>query len=342
MLLKELTLAGGISGDEGEVRELIKNNVSGYVDECWRDVVGNLYAINKGSKTDNKVMIAAHMDEVGFMVTSITDSGMLKFKAIGIWMYDGVVASKRVLVGSDKIPGVIGIKPVHLVESDEKKQNIKIKQLYIDIGCTKKEEAEKLVKPGDYVYYDSEFIDIGNGMFKAKAFDDRVGCMVLMEVLKERYEFTVQGCFTVQEEIGMRGAGVAAYNLNPDIALIIEGTTCSDVPGTEEHEMVTRMGEGPAISIMDKASYSNKKLVKLLIETAKDNNIKVQIKEGVYGGNDAAKIQTAMNGISTAVISVPCRYIHSPSSITYMKDLQATIELVNRFLRRLEQNGFTF
>ncbi len=340
MLLKELTMARGMSGDEHEIREVIKSYINSHVDECRRDITGNLYAIKSGRKIDKKVMLAAHMDEVGLMITSITDSGMLKFRAIG-GIDDRILASKRVLVGTKKIPGIIGIKPVHLLEGNERKQGIKIKQVYIDIGCTKKEEAERLVSLGDYVYYDSEFVDMGNGILKSKAFDDRVGCAVLIEILKQRYEFTLQACFTVQEEIGLRGSGIAAYTLKPDIAIIIEGTTCSDVAGSEEHEMVTRMRGGPAISIIDKTSIGNKGLVKALLETARENNIKVQIKEGVYGGTDAGKIQTSMEGIPTVVISIPCRYIHSPNSIMCIDDLNDTVNLIDRFFRKLEGNNFS-
>jgi endoglucanase len=334
VLLEKLTIIQGASGDEFRVREAIKSEVEEYCSQIKQDSMGNLYAIKEGC--DKKIMLAAHMDEVGFMVTSITEQGMIKFKAIGS-ADDRVLASKKVLVGAKMIPGVIGMKPVHMQEKEERKQNIKIKQLYIDIGCSKKEEAEKLVSLGDYIYYDSMFADLGNGIYKSKAFDDRVGCAVLIEVLKESFQSTIQACFTVQEEIGMRGAGVAAYNVKPDLAIIIEGTTCSDVPNVEKNEMVTRMGAGPAVSIIDRSSYGNKDLVKTILETAKENNIKVQIKEGIFGGNDAGRIQTMMEGIPTAVISIPCRYIHSPNSVMCLEDYDNTIRLLKAVLKKLEE-----
>lgn len=332
MFLKELTEIQGSAGDEVRVRDFIKSEIKDYCSQIKQDSMGNLYGIKEG--VGKKIMLAAHMDEVGFMVTSITEQGMIKFKVVGS-IDDKILASKKVVIGKREIPGVIGMKPVHMQEKDERKQNIKIKQLYIDIGCSKKEEAEKLISLGDYIYFDSEFCDLGNGILKSKAFDDRVGCAVLIEVLKENFESTIQACFTAQEELGVRGAGVAAYNLKPDLAIIIEGTTCSDVPDIEKHQTVTRMGEGPAVSIIDRSSYGNKDLVKLILDTAKENNINVQIKEGIFGGNDAGRIQTIMEGIPTVVISVPCRYIHSPNSIMCVEDYYNTVELVKSVLRKI-------
>ncbi len=337
-MIKDLTAVTGASGDEYDIREEIRKHIDIDTYEVTTDSIGNLYAVKKGSKSDKRVMITAHMDELGFMVTSITDAGMLKIKALG-GFDDRVLPSKRVRVGSNKIPGVVGLKPVHLQEGDEKKQNVKMKQLFVDIGCSNREEAEKLVSLGDYVYFDSELVDMGDGIIKSKALDNRTGCGVLIEVLKEKFDFTLQGCFTVQEEVGLRGAGVAAYNLKPDIALVLEGTTCSDMPGEDEHQMVTRLGRGPAVSIIDRHSYSNRRLVGLILETAKDNNIKVQIREGVGGGNDSGKIQTSLEGVPTAMIAIPCRYIHSPSSVMSMDDFDNTVRLVKAVLRRLENEA---
>lgn len=334
MLIKELTLARGAAGDEYEIRGKIRNQICNYVNEISTDSIGNLYAVKAGGKNTKKIMLAAHMDEVGFMVTAITDNGMLKFRAVGS-INEEIAASKRVEVGTKKIPGVIGMKPVHLQEKEEKKQPLKIKQMYIDIGCSKKEEAEKLVNLGDYIYFQSEFVDMGNKIIKSKALDDRVGCAVLIEILKESYDCVLQACFTVQEEIGLRGAGIAAYNLKPDTALIIEGTTCVDVPGVERHQMVTRLGEGPAVSVIDRTSYANKELVNTILQTAKEENIKIQIKEGIFGGNDAGKIQTSLEGIPTVVISVPCRYIHSPNSIMSLDDFEGTVKLVKAVLKNI-------
>ncbi len=334
-MIKDLTAVMGASGDEYDIREEIRKHINNDTYVVTTDSIGSLYAVRKATKSEKKIMVTAHMDELGFMVTSVTDSGMLKIKALG-GFDDRVLPSKSVRVGKNKIPGVVGLKPVHLQEGDEKKQNAKMKQLLVDIGCFNKEEAEKLVSPGDYVYYESEFVDMGNGIIKSKALDNRTGCGVLIEVLKEEFDFTLQGCFTVQEEVGLRGAGIAAYNLKPDIALVLEGTTCSDVPGEEEHKVVTRLGQGPAVSIIDRYSYSNRRLVDLILETAKDNNIKVQIREGVGGGNDSGKIQTSLEGIPTAMIAIPCRYIHSPSSVMSMDDFDNTVRLVKAVLRRLE------
>lgn len=334
MLIKELTLINGSSGDEKEIRETIKEKITHFVDRMQVDSIGNLYAIKDGASDSKKVMIATHMDEFALMVTSITDSGMLKFKPVGA-SNDMALASKRVVIGQRKVPGIIGIKPVHLADEGEKKRNIEIKNLFIDIGCSKKEEAEKIIELGDYVYFISDYVEMGNEIIKTKALDDRVGCAALIEILKEEYNCTIQGCFTAQEEIGTRGAGIAAFNLKPDMAIVIEGTTCSDVPDVEGHRIVTRLGKGPAISIIDASSIANKGLFNLFMDTAKKKNIEIQIKEGIYGGNDAGKIQTSIEGIPTIVISVPCRYIHSPNSIMSLKDFRDTIKLVESVLSEI-------
>ena len=334
-LLKRLTEARGVSGNEDQVRKLIIDEITPLVDEVHIDRMGSVIAFKKGKSSNRKVMLCAHMDEVGFIITNITDNGMLKFAIVGS-IDPRILPSKRVRIGEKAIPGVLGIKAIHLQEPSERQTAVKAKQMYIDIGAKNKEEAEKLVKPGDYAVFDSELVYFGDNKVKSKALDDRVGCVTLIEALKDRYPYDLYACFTVQEEVGLRGAKVAAYNIQPDIGLVIEGTTCSDVPGVEPHSYSTRMGEGPAISIADLASYSNKKLVSFLMEWAKDANIPFQIKEGITGGNDAGEIQRARGGAMTAVISVPCRYIHSPSSVADLNDLNNTIRLVQEFLKGCE------
>ena len=208
--------------------------------------------------------------------------------------------------------------------------------MYIDIGAKSKEEAEGLVKLGDYASFDSEMVQFGENKIKAKALDDRVGCLALIEALKAEYDDDVYACFTVQEEVGLRGAGVAAYHVEPDIAMVVEGTTCSDVSGVDEHMYSTIMGSGPAITIMDGSSISNKALIEKLKATGDAKGIPYQIKKGTTGGNDAGKIHISREGVATCVVSVPCRYIHSPSSVMDMDDLKNTIELVKEFVKGCE------
>lgn len=336
MLLKTLTEAMAVSGNEKPVRDIIHHAIKDYCDNITIDRMGNLIAYKKGSGgSKRKVMLSAHMDEVGLIVTGITDTGFIKFKPVG-GIDDRILLSKKVLVGENKIPGVIGIKAIHLQKPDERKNTVKVDSMYIDIGAKNKEDAETKVNLGDYIGFDSEFTTFGNHCVKAKALDDRVGCAILIEMLKNRYAFDFYACFTVQEEVGLRGAEVAAYTVNPDIALVVEGTTCSDVAGAEEHKHATTMGEGPAVSIMDRGSYSNKRLSKLLYELGKNNNIKVQYKRTTFGGNDAGKIHISREGVVTAAISVPCRYIHSPVSVMHMGDFQACQKIVGLFLKEME------
>ena len=324
-LLEKLTQVNGVSGDEGEVRDILKNELSPWVDKIHIDRMGNLIAYKKSSKPNaGKIMLAAHMDEVGFIITRIGDDGMLKFKTIGS-IDPRVLVSKRVKVGKSACPGVLGIKAIHLQEKEERDKAVELKNMYIDIGANSKEEA-----------FDSSWVLMGENKVKTKALDDRVGCTVLAEALKEKYDADVYACFTVQEEVGLRGAGVAAYEVQPDLALVIEGTTCSNVPGVEEYMYSTIMGDGPAISIIDHTTYGNKEIVDKLINTAKEENITYQIKKSNSGGNDAGRIHITGEGIKTAVISVPCRYIHSPSSIMDFDDLKNTVKLVREFLKGCE------
>jgi len=331
MLLKKLVECWGVSGDEGEIRNFIKGEISSYCDEVKIDRMGNLIAVKKGKRTEKKVMLCAHMDEVGLIVTGIGDNGMIRFHTIG-GMDDRVLVSKRVSVGPERIPGVIGAKAIHLQERDERTKALKQRQLYIDIGVKNKEAAEKFVHLGDYVSFCSDYVEFGEDRIKAKALDDRAGCAILMEMLKGRYDFTLVAAFTVQEEVGLRGAGVAAYHVEPDLALVVETTTCSDVAGVDEHFWSTRLGMGPALSIMDRTSIADKRIVSLLADVAEQNDIPYQYKQSGYGGNDAGRIHISRGGVPTASVSVPCRYIHSPVSVMSKKDFEDCGKLVGAFL----------
>lgn len=327
MLLKTLTELNGISGNEDAVREFIKAEAAKYCDDIKIDSIGNLIAYKKGLGSEQKIMLSAHMDEVGFMVTGYGESGMLKFKNIG-GIDERILLGKKVLVGDKKIPGVIGSKPVHLQEGEERNSNIKMKNMYIDIGAEKKDEAEKNAPLGEYIAFDSDYVEFGEDCIKAKALDDRVGCCILLEALKGNYNFDLYCCFTVQEEVGTRGAEVAAFIVNPELALIIEGTTCSDVPGVEKYDYSTNLGGGAALTILDRTAYPDKRLVDFLYKLSQKRNIKAQYKQTTSGGNDAGKIQRSREGVKVASISVPCRYIHSPVSVMNKKDFEACRDLV--------------
>jgi endoglucanase len=335
MLLKELTGINGVSGNEGKVREFIKNQIKGYVDSMKVDSMGNLIAYKKGRTGKHKIMLSAHMDEVGLMVTGHNENGNLKFRTVG-GLDDRILLGKRVLIGDSQIPGVTGFKPLHMQEKDERSAEVKIKSMYIDIGAEKKEEAEKLAPLGEYIAFYSNFTEFGDGLVKAKALDDRVGCALIMEAIKEQYEFDIYACFTVQEEVGLRGSEIAAYTVKPDLALVLEGTTCSDVPGVNKHDYSSILGDGAVITIMDRTSYPDKGLVDYLYKLAERNGIKVQYKKTTSGGNDAGRIQRTRSGVKVASISAPCRYIHSPSSVMSMEDYNACEMLLKTVLKDLD------
>ncbi|WIV10946.1 M42 family metallopeptidase [Proteiniborus sp. MB09-C3] len=339
MLLKRLTEARGISGNEKEVREIIINEIKDYVDDIKVDKIGNIIAYKKGEVDTPKLMIAAHMDEVGLMITRIEDSGLLRFTCVG-GIDQRVLVSKPVIVGNKKINGVIGAKPFHLQKRTEWKKALDYKELYIDIGVSSKDEAEKLVKPGEYASFLSEYVKFGDNLVKAKSLDDRVGCNILIDILKTKKKLSIYGVFTVMEEIGLVGAGPAAYGIEPDIGVVLEGTTCSDVPGIEGHLQATELGKGPAISVMDRTTIFNKDLRKLIIDIAKKNNIPYQLRKTTFGGNDSGKIHLAKGGAVTATISVPCRYIHSPISVMSKDDYANAEKLLNLFIDDIEKGGF--
>jgi len=337
LLLKELTELTGVSGNEYEVREYIKREAGKYDVDIKTDSMGNLIVFKKGKNPRYKVMLSAHMDEVGFIVTGYGEFGTIKFSTVG-GIDSRILLGKKVLVGEKKIPGVIGCKPVHLQSKDERDSNLKISSMYIDIGVDKKEEAEKLAPLGEYIAFYSEYTEFGEDCIKAKALDDRVGCAVLLDALKYDYNFDLYACFTTQEEVGLRGAKVAAYTVDPDVALVLEGTTCSDVPGAEKYEYSTILGKGAALTLADATTYVDRNFVNYIYNLAVENNIEVQFKQTISGGNDAGSIHKSRSGVKVASISVPCRYIHSPVSVMSRKDFESVKSITNLVLAKFSQN----
>lgn len=339
MLLKKLTETPGVSGNEKEVRDFIRAEIQPYVDELQIDKLGNLLAIKKGKEGYPKIMVAAHMDEIGLIVNAIDESGFIRFYPVG-GIDPRILVSKVVEIGSKRIKGVIGAKAIHLQEPEERQTALKIKQLYIDIGAKSRSEAEKLVSRGDYITFASEYIEFGDNLVKAKALDDRVGCAILIDLLKEQYDATILAAFTVQEEVGLRGAGVAAYGLDPDMALVLEGTTCYDVTNVEEPHFGTRMGAGPALSVVDMASYFDKSINRQIYELAKNHNIPIQFRQTTMGANDVGSIHLTREGIPAAALSVPCRYIHSPISVMHKNDYENCFKLTKLFLQNIDKEEF--
>lgn len=338
MLLKRLTECSGVSGREGEVRNVIRSEVADETHEITIDALGNLLVREKHPKEGPRVMLAAHMDEIGLMITFIEKSGYLRFRPVGA-IDERVLVSKSVIIGKDRIPGVIGAKPIHLQEPEEREKPLKVEQLYIDIGSKSKEETEKAAKPGDLAVFATKYEEIGEGCAKAKAFDDRIGCAVLIEVLKASWPFPVFGAFTAQEEVGARGATVAAYSVEPDLALVIEGTTASDVPGTKGHGYSSCLGKGPVLSYVDPSLIASRPIIRRLFKVADKEGIAVQTKRLVSGATDAGRIHLAREGVPSVVVSSPCRYIHSPASVVNLSDFENTKKLVFHFLKSIEEEG---
>lgn len=332
MLLKILTELDGVSGNENAVSDFIISQLSGFADTMTKDTMGNLIFFKKGKNpSGKKVAVFAHMDEVGFIVTDITDDGYIKFSQVG-GLDDRILLTQKVTIGDNKVRGVIGIKAVHLQSADERKKVIKTDDMYIDIGTSSKEEAMTLVNKGDYIAFDSGYIPLSQSRIKAKAIDDRAGCAIIMDLIKNEYDEDIYFCFTVQEETGLRGARVLSRRINPDVAFILEATTASDTAFIPEHLYATRLGEGPVLTLMDRGSYSDKKLNKFVADIAGEFDIKYQYKLTSNGGNDASAIQTGASGCRVCSISLPCRYIHSPVCVADINDFEAMKSLTDKVL----------
>lgn len=331
-LLKELCQLNGVPGWEDQVRDYIRRQAEPYADAIRTDALGNLIVFKKGAKeTGNKLMLAAHMDEVGMIVSQITDDGYLKFQ------FDGgvdrrVAIGKPVRVGLNGLPGIIGNKAIHLTTAKERKSVPRTDELYIDIGAADKEEAEGLVQLGDPVFFVSDAVEFGSGMLKAKAIDDRVGCAIMLSLLREELPMDVTFAFTVQEEVGTKGAFGAGFSVHPEIALVLEGTTAADCAGVPEHQKVCWAGKGPVLSIMDGGTIYDRPLFELLRRLAEENRIPWQTKHYIAGGNDARSIQRTREGVRVAAMSAAVRYLHTPSSVASISDLEQMLVLSRAFV----------
>lgn len=325
-LLKRLCAARSVSGDEGEVREIILSEIKDFADEITTDNLGNLIIFKKGkNRPSAKLMFSAHMDEVGLMITDITNDGFLKFDEIG-GIDRRVLPGKRVYIGESSVLGVIGIKPTHLAKGDESDSIPEMSDMYIDIGAKDKEEAEKYITLGDSVSFESEFIE-NETTVNSKAIDDRFGCYVLIELIKSELEFDTYFTFVVQEETGLSGSKVAAYTVNPDFAVVIETTTAADIPEIESSKQVCKLGDGAVISVMDRRTIYDKELVKLAFERAEKIGVKAQYKRAVAGGNDSGEIHKSRGGVRTLAVSLACRYLHSPSCVADKSDCESILSL---------------
>lgn len=324
----------GVSGNEGAVRAAIREHLDGAC-ELTEDATGNLIAFKKGhAKPGHKLLFSAHMDEVGFIITHIEASGLLRFAPCG-GIDSRVVVGKAVEVGEKRIYGVIGLKAVHQTEQDEVEKPPKLDALYIDIGAESKEQAAEHVAIGDRAVFHALFQQLGGGKIMGRAFDDRAGCALLVHLAKSELAYDCTFSFTVQEETGCTGAATAGYTVNPDIAVAVETTTASDIAGVPSDKVVCRLGAGPVISFMDRGTIYDNALYRLGMDTAKGLGIPAQTKEGVFGGNESRSLQTARGGARVMAVSIPCRYLHSPSTVMQVDDAKNTLRLLEALVGEL-------
>ncbi|HHY38465.1 MAG TPA: M42 family metallopeptidase [Clostridia bacterium] len=343
-VVKNLSDAAGISGYEAEVRQILRGYLEPYT-SVERDNLGSLVTRKggEGGRDKPKIMLAAHMDEIGFMVTRITPEGHLRFQTIGGW-WDNVLLAQRVVIKtkSGDVPGVIGSKPPHILEEEERKKVIPSKDMFIDIGATSEAMAKEAgVRPGDPVVPWSPFSAMKQAsVFQGKAFDDRLGCAGLVEVVRqlgnEKHPNIVFAVGTVQEEVGTRGAATSAWVVNPDVAVILEVGIAQDVPGMKESEIELHMGQGPALFLYDATMIPNLKLRDLFIDTAEKLGIPLQFSAMPRGGTDGGKIHVHTSGVPSVVLGVPVRYIHSHTGIFHMDDLRNMVRLVIGAIERLD------
>lgn len=325
-MLKTLCELNGTSGREDAVRTFLIAHLP--KDASYTvDALGNLIVEKRGAKrAESKVMLASHMDEVGLIITYITDDGFLRFACVG-GIDSRALFGKAVRVGEQGISGVIGGKAVHQLTKDEKNTVPEAEDLLIDIGASSKAEAEALVHLGDNAYFDSEYIEFGDGFIKSKAIDDRAGNLIMLEMLQSDLPYDMTFCFTVQEEIGTRGAAAVTDTVAPDYAIVLESTTASDLPDVSGYRQVCKTGGGAVVGFMDRGTVYDKSLFDLAFRLAKENDIPCQTKTMVAGGNDASAIHKAAGGVKTVAISVPCRYIHSASCVAKKEDIDSVARL---------------
>ena len=325
-LIEALSILPGPSGAEDMVREYVIQQITGHC-QFHIDALGNLIAFKKGRETPkNRLMIAAHMDEVGFIITYVEESGLLRFACIG-GIDPRVIVGKRLKVGKQGLCGVIGTKPVHLVKGDERDKMPDPDSLYIDIGAADRAQALAHVTLGDTAVFDSAFVRFGDDMIKGKALDDRAGCAVMIEMMRSELEYDTYFAFNVQEEVGCRGAAASVYSINPDCAIVLEATTAADIAGVAEEKQVCRLGEGPVVSFMDRSTVYDRTLYHMAFEKAKEQGIPCQPKRLVAGGNEAGVIHKSRAGVRTLALSMPCRYLHSPACVLKVSDIDATLRL---------------
>lgn len=341
-LFKEITEVPGISGYESEVRRVMRKHLEP-VAVIEQDRMGSIIGVQRGSAEAPRVMLAGHMDEVGFLVKLITKQGFIKFLTVGGW-WDQVVLAQRVtvLTRNGEVPGVVGAKPPHLLQPEERKKVLQLKDMYIDVGATSKTDVEAMgVRPGDPVIPVCPFTIMSNSKsYMAKAWDNRVGCALTIQALEQLAETdhpnTVYGVGTVQEEVGLRGARTSAHAVSPDVGIILEVGIAGDVPGMKEEESAEKLGAGPVLLVYDASMIPNLDLRNLAMDTAKEMGINLQFDAMQRGGTDAGTIHIHGEGVPCVVLGVPSRHIHSHASIIHRSDYDDALRLVVELVKRLD------
>ena len=330
-VLKELCEINGTSGREHKVREYIISKLGDI--PYTVDALGSVIVELKGEKrAKNKVMVAAHMDEVGFIATYVCDDGLIKFDTVG-GILPAVMSGRKVCF-ENGTQGVIGSKPVHLSSESEKNTLLTEDKLYIDIGAADKKEALNYVLPGDTAVFAADYMEIGEKIV-SKALDDRTGCAIMLKMIEDGVKYDTVFAFTVQEEAGLRGAGCVANRVCPDYSIVLEATTASDVAGVSDSARVCVQGEGAVLSFMDNSTIYDKDVFKTALSLGEEKGIRVQVKTAVAGGNDSGIIHKSGFGVKAAAISAPCRYIHSQSNMLKKSDITACYELAKALSEKL-------
>ncbi|PAV30424.1 peptidase M28 [Virgibacillus profundi] len=342
-MLKDLTDAKGIPGNEKEPREVMEKYISPYADEVFTDNLGSLIAKKTGKEGGPKIMVAGHLDEVGFMVTRIDDKGFVYFQTVGGWWSQVMLAQRVTIMGEDgDVTGVIGSKPPHILSAEARKKPVDIKDMFIDIGATSKEEALEFgVKPGNSVVPYFEFTQLKNEkMLLAKAWDNRIGCAIAIEVLKQLKDVDhpniVYGVGTIQEEVGLRGAKTAAHKIEPDIGFGVDVGIAGDTPGVSDQEADSELGKGPQIILYDASMVSHKGVRDLIVKTADENKIPYQFSSIAGGGTDSGSIHLTANGVPSLSITIATRYIHSHAAILHRDDFENAVKLIVEAIKKLD------
>lgn len=342
-LLAQLSNAAGTPGNETEVRKIIRQQLEGLV-KFSHDKLGSLICQKKGAKESPKVMLAGHLDEIGFIVRYISNDGFVKFHNLGGW-WGHVLLAQQVIIKTAKgdVPGIIGAKPIHHLKEEERKKLLDIQDMFIDVGAKNKQEAmeEFGILPGDHIIPYTNFASMKNSrLVSGKAFDDRVGVALFVDAIKsladQKHPNAIYGVGTVQEEVGTRGAETAVDRVNPDVAIVLEGTPADDMPGLNKDETQGVLGQGPQIRLFDPTMITNQRLTRFVLETAKACNIPHQVAVRTTGATDARPIHLHNSGVPSIVLGVPVRYAHSHVGVLSLDDYDNTLKLLVEILKRLD------